>query len=746
MDEEIQILNKKIKELEQENKQLKEKGLLEISNFNFLFNIIKQPIFILKANKNDNLPKISNINNSGCELIEYSNKEYKNQSAIELGLLNSEEQYLKIINSLASGESITYLGKIKPNNQQVINSELTLYYFLSGDFINLLILQRNVGTQQKVVEALRQSEYRFLQMAENITEGITIIENNKVVFVNSSMCKITGYNKEQLKDMDEYSISKPQEVEQLKIFKQKIENSKNVNSSIEFWINTKSGQEKCIRNSYTSYNDNGQQTMYIITSDITTSKRVNQALKKSQNEFKMLAENSPDLITRYDKDLTYIYANKTVERITNIPLSQIIGKNNIEIELDSDVVSFLEDMHLEVFRTGKTIKFEYRLTIDEKSYIFQAHLVPELSSNGNVESVLNVSRDITQIKNIERKLKEDKQEILEDNFLISQNLIKWGQKLCTNDNPNLSDDIKMTPILHIAEWTNYRYKQNNIILKNIKVNDFIKDIFNKNAVLIGNNNIETSLLIPNHDIKIVTDEELLSNTLTILLENAIESTKEGKIEIGYDIYNDKEIVFFVKDTGLGINPDDTEHIFEPFVSIGKDNHAGLGLSIAEKNVTNMNGVIWCLSAQNTGSTFCFTHPAQIEKSLRQSKSNENNESWKDKNVLVVEDSDTNYLLIEALLSNYGVNLTRAENGKDAIQIVKDNDNYDLILMDIQLPDINGYDATIEIRKFNTKIPIIAQTAYAMYDSVVKALKVGCNDFIAKPIKTKKLLNLISKYL
>jgi len=740
MDKDIQLLNQRIKELEQKNKSLMENKSLEMSSFNFLFNIIKQPAFILKVDNNNSTLHIENVNKYGCELIEYINEDYKTISPIELGLLNSEEQYQDIINTLSSGENITYLSKIKTKNNRIISSEITLYYFTTNNFINLLILQRNIGTQQKVIEALRQSEYKFLQMAENIIEGVTIIEDDKIVFVNSSMCKITGYTKDKLKEMDEYSIAKQKEIEQLKIFKQNLNKSKQSNSSIEFWINTKSGQEKCIKNSYTSSNNNGQHTIYIITSDITASKRVNQALQKSQNEFKMLAENSPDLITRYNKDLTYIYANKTVEKVTGIPLHQIIGKNNIEIGLDSNVVSFLEDMHLEVFRTGKTIKFEYRLNIDELNYIFQAHLVPELSKNGMVESVLNVSRDITQIKNIEKKLKEDKDKIIEDNYLISQNLLKWNNEICTNNN------IKPSPILRIAEWTNHRYQQNNLKLKNIRVNDFIKDIFNINATLINNDNIETSLILPNYDIVINSDEKLLSNTLTILMENAIESTTQGKIELGYDVYNDKEIVFFVKDTGIGIDSNDTDRIFNPFVTIGKKNHTGLGLSIAEKNVTTLNGVIWCLSAPNTGSTFCFTHQAKIEEALKQSTKNDKNELWKGKKVLVVEDSDTNYLLIEALLSNYGVALTRTTKGKDSIQIIKNNDDYDLILMDIQLPDINGYDATSEIRKFNTKIPIIAQTAYAMYDSVVKALKVGCNDFIAKPIKTKKLLSLIGKYL
>ena len=258
--------------------------------------------------------------------------------------------------------------------------------------------------------------------------------------------------------------------------------------------------------------------------------------------------------------------------------------------------------------------------------------------------------------------------------------------------------------------------------------------------------MQANLIFPVHEITVFSDEKMLKSTLLLLLENALEATETGKIEIGYDIYNENEIVFLVKDTGMGIEPEQTESIFKPFVSQNKENHAGLGLSIAQKYVESMNGVIWCLSSPGTGSTFCFTHPALIEKSLLQSKIDNQHSDWKGKKVLIVEDTLENYQLLVEILKKYELDLSRAETGHQAIELLKTNANFDLVLMDIQLPGINGYEATREIRKFNSKVPIIAQTAYAMYDDVVRALDAGCNDFIAKPIKTKKFLGLVGKYL
>ncbi len=749
MNENNNQLNKRIRELEAEITKLKSKNDRVGFGFGFLFNEIKQPAFILDANISAELPVITRANKSALELLKYTFEECKKFTPVELGIFNSVDQYKKFVNPLSSNESITYLGKIVANNGQTISSEITVYPFFEGENVQLLIFQRNIGNQQKVVEALRQSEYRFLQMAENIAEGIVIVEEGKAVFINSSMTQITGYNKEQLRDMDEYSMAREDEIERIKAFKQKTNDAPQGIHGIEYWIKTRMGQEKCVRSNYTfAQRTDGRKSTYIITSEITAQKRIEQALRKSQTDFRMLAENSPDVITRYNKDLTYSYANLTVESLIGIPISQFIGRNNLELDLEAELVSFLEEMHLEVFRTGRKLKFEYRVPIKNETRIFQAHLVPELSQDGTVESVLNVSRDITQIKQVERSLKEEKQNVIEENLLIAENLTFWCNRLCDTSADGQVGNPKacLDPILSIAEWAQYGHNQENITPKNLVVNTLIKDFFNRNAGLIEAEKLEANILLPVHEITIYSDERLLNMTLMHLLENAIEATHEGKIEIGYDIYNDKEIVFFIKDTGIGINPDDTEKIFKPFVSMNKENHAGLGLSIAEKNVEALSGIIWCLSAPGTGSTFCFTHPAQIEKSLLQSKNEKRGPAWNNKKVLVVEDTDTNYLLIEGLLSLHGVKLTRAIDGDQGITLVKENPDFDLILMDIQLPGINGFEATKEIRKFNANIPIIAQTAYAMYDDVVKALDAGCNDFIAKPIKTKKFIGMVDKYL
>lgn len=748
----IQALQQKIAQLEAENYELKKntKSNIAYFGFDFLFEAVKQPVFIIKCNNQGaSVVTIEKANKSALELIKYTNDELSKLSPYDIGIFSGPADAMKYCNNLSADEKVSYLAKINTKDENQISSEISLYKFIAGQNVYFIVFQRNIGNQIKVVEALRQSEFRFLQMAENVVEGIIIVENNKRVFLNSSICRITGYSKDELRDMDELHLCKEHEVERIKDFLSKITGSISGVHAIEFWINMKNGQEKYIRNNYTfSQTTDGKKTIYIITSDITSQKRIEQALRKSQTEFRMLAENSPDFITRYNRELKYVYANHTVEKITGIPISQIIGSNNMELNLESDTVSFLEDMHLEVLRTGRSLKFEFRLNVSDKHLIFQAHLVPELSNKGIVESVLNVSRDITQIKEVERNLNDEKQKVIEDNTLISQKLVEFCNAIKTDFSNVTNLNSSIYPIERIADWTKKRFISNEFKPQQLIVNKLIKTFFEENAELIQSKNLEATIFLPVHEIFIWSDTNLLNSVLTYLLENALEATNNGKIEIGFDIYDENNIVFFVKDTGVGIQSEFLETVFDPFVSINKPNHPGLGLSIAKKYVEMMQGIIWCLSSEGTGSTFCFLHPAQIEKALLQSKQNENNveSSWNDKIILIVEDTDNNFILLEGILRKYKPVVIRAITGEDAVKIASEKTNIDLILMDIQLPGMNGYDATMQIRQFNKTVPIIAQTAYAMYDDVVKALDAGCNDFLAKPIKTKKFLSVIEKYL
>ena len=238
-----------------------------------------------------------------------------------------------------------------------------------------------------------------------------------------------------------------------------------------------------------------------------------------------------------------------------------------------------------------------------------------------------------------------------------------------------------------------------------------------------------------------------------MINNAIKFTDVGFVKVACELQNET-LVFSVRDTGVGIPKSEHGKIFNRFSKTDYSvtqlyGGAGLGLSICKGYVEALGGKIWFESDRNEGANFFFTIPCdEIELEILKSniKKEHKSEEFFDTTVLIVEDEDFNYNYLEELLSSRKINYIRAKTGKEALEIFKNNSNIDLVLMDIRLPEMDGYEVTKEIRKINSKIPIIAQTAYALFGDREKAIDAGCNDYIAKPIVEEQFSLLIEKYL
>ncbi|RIH65860.1 response regulator [Mariniphaga sediminis] len=254
--------------------------------------------------------------------------------------------------------------------------------------------------------------------------------------------------------------------------------------------------------------------------------------------------------------------------------------------------------------------------------------------------------------------------------------------------------------------------------------------------------------------KMITDEVKLRQILINLLNNAIKSTPQGQISFGYQMEKADKISFFVKDSGVGISPDNHQLIFERFRQIETDlskraSGSGLGLSITKAYVELMGGTIEVDSEIGKGSTFTVTLPfvESSEQVTPQGKSlSADLEKSKDsKLILVAEDEDINWFFISKVLSKGNYKLIRAVNGKEAVEYCKKNPDISLVLMDIKMPEMNGFEALEEIRKIKPKLPVIGQTAYALPGDV-EQLKAVFDDYITKPIDRKLLIEKIEENL
>jgi signal transduction histidine kinase/CheY-like chemotaxis protein len=253
---------------------------------------------------------------------------------------------------------------------------------------------------------------------------------------------------------------------------------------------------------------------------------------------------------------------------------------------------------------------------------------------------------------------------------------------------------------------------------------------------------------------IVTDRGKLQEILDNLISNALKFTDQGHIILGCE-RNGNELMFYVEDTGIGIDASFYEKIFERFtqaeVSDGRIfGGTGLGLSIAKGLVELLGGKINFKSDVGKGTVFSFTIPY-----VRFSKNPENNSSEnkslnfhsgiKDLTILIAEDEEVNYHYFAELFTGLRIKIIHAKNGKEAIEFCRDHPEIDIVLMDIKMPLLNGLEAVREIRTFRNEMPIIAQTAYATVADRLLALDAGCNDFLTKPISRQDILDTIEKF-
>lgn len=287
--------------------------------------------------------------------------------------------------------------------------------------------------------------------------------------------------------------------------------------------------------------------------------------------------------------------------------------------------------------------------------------------------------------------------------------------------------------------------------------DYIFDFF-KNEVETKGLKFSYRKDLPSHEAIIRTDPEKLYAILINLVKNAVKYTDKGSIEFGYNkiIVNGlPEVEFYVKDTGIGIPEDRHKAIFERFIQADiNDVHAyqgaGLGLSISRAYIEMLSGKIRLESVSGKGTTFYFTLPYntvlkeenKIEKAVLQIETVKPVSNIK---ILVAEDDNASVTLIAREVKKYCRELLTVRTGNEAVEICRNNPDIDLILMDIMMPGMDGYEATREIRKFNQNVYIIAQTAFALSGDRDRSIEAGCDEYISKPINNGVLKALIEDH-
>jgi signal transduction histidine kinase/AmiR/NasT family two-component response regulator len=297
-----------------------------------------------------------------------------------------------------------------------------------------------------------------------------------------------------------------------------------------------------------------------------------------------------------------------------------------------------------------------------------------------------------------------------------------------------------------------------VVYRDVAINSIMKDTYSffkpeADAKHIGLHPITP----PGEEPVLTTDQDKVSAVLINLVKNAIKYTDSGFVEFGYHLLP-KSIEFFVRDSGVGIPLHRQQAIFERFIQADISDRmarqgAGLGLSISKAYVELLGGRIWVESKPGEGALFRFTIPykqkpqelQQEQKRTSAGLTEQQRVSSKKWTLLIVEDDSESRLLVEAMLKHHTREILRAVNGKEAVDLCRSRPDIDLILMDIKMPVMDGYEATRQIRAFNPKVVIVAQTAYGLRGDQEKALEAGCNAYLSKPISISTVISVLSDY-
>ncbi len=316
----------------------------------------------------------------------------------------------------------------------------------------------------------------------------------------------------------------------------------------------------------------------------------------------------------------------------------------------------------------------------------------------------------------------------------------------------------LTLIEDIMDVSKIEAKQMKIKYKPFHLNNLIDQLysmFQANPLYLQKSeSIKLQYEKSGDDICLISDPDRLQQVFVNLIGNALKFTQTGFVRFGYEIQKQK-ILFHVKDSGIGIPKDKTEKIFERFTQVDntlarKFGGSGLGLAISKGLVNLLNGEIWCESDLGKGSSFYFSvpyHPTTMSSSDNTPHIKTGKDyNWEDFTVLIVEDDNINFKVIEAMLRGTKIKVIHADNGLKAIDKARTIPHIDLVLMDVHLPELSGLEATKIIQGINPGLPIIAQTANAMSEDKDKCIEAGCIDYISKPIDMIELFSKMAKYL
>ena len=504
---------------------------------------------------------------------------------------------------------------------------------------------------------------------------------------------------------------------------------------------------------------------------------------ESEDFFRMIVQSVNDGIAFFNTENQIKYANPAFFSLTGID-KESFSLDKFIANLHPEFNDFLSRREQALLKDGY---YENDLSIRRNGSSYSAISTRSAvvrNNNGEMTGSITVISDITRLRKgmdemLKSNLESEAGNRLKAGFLANisheirtplNSVVGFANLLLDDDLPketreeyiehiNFNSEKLLQIIGDIIDLSRLSSSQIEITYEEASLSELIKEVVEEARTIIKRTDKPIILNVKKNTERsndlVFTDRIWLKRVLNHLMDNAIKFTLDGSIEFMYTIDND-DILFTVKDTGIGINKENLARIFEEFRQEVDGNQRpfeglGVGLTLAKEVIERMGGRIYVISEKGIGSEFTFNipyRPAGSKNKLMHSSAdhNLNMVNWQSKKCLLVDDNKDVLIYLNRILVDTGILILTARSGFEAIQIIKSNPDLDLVILDMQMPEMNGIEATKEIKKIRNNLPIIAQTAFVFENDTDIILEAGCDACLIKPIRRDHLITVMSSFI
>ncbi len=653
--------------------------------------------------------------------------------------------------------------------------------------------------KQRYSQGLLEESETFLRAVTNtLAEGVLVRDvDQNITFVNSQACQLLGFSSEEIVGNESHALFHHHRPDGSVYPALDCEIDRAASSGEahfledSFW--RKDGSLLPVSINIAPLLYDGELTGSVISfRDITEQRRIQSALMESEERLRRIVDLTSDWIWEIDADARFTYASERVAELLGYQPSEIIGKSHFDL-MPPDEAKRVSLLINAVGSNPQGFAFLEHVKLHKLGHevFLESSASPAFDQQGNYMGRRGVDRNITARKQAEQSLvaardqaaasAKSKSEFLANmsheirtpmNGIMGMTELVLDSQLTSEQRENLelvysSAEGLLTIINDVLDFSKIEAGKLNLEATAFNLQDLLSMTLRTLSLRVGQKGLYlTSDLVDSTPIHLIGDPARLRQILVNLVTNAIKFTAQGGIHVkvsvspdaldpesGMDSATHVRLRFAVKDTGIGIPAKNQESIFDAFVQADssvnrKFGGTGLGLSICRSLVRRMHGRIWVQSAEHQGSTFffdaCFGLTSEVATvATMHDHQEESPQNQRVLDVLLVEDNPVNQQFALAVMKKAGHRVSLAENGQEAVDWVT-RARFDIILMDIQMPVMDGFTATRLIREQGHTTPVIALTAHALKGFRDQCLAAGMSDYLTKPIKGSTLLDILQR--